>query len=242
MKKELSIKRLSDDNYLFEIITMHKEIFIETEFYGRLIYFDDDFKNYFRTILSDKDHYVFGIFSDNDIHGFIHLKAFSNTLFLNNIFLDESIRGNGNGTNVLKEVLNSAFIVNEDFVNIELDVLESNFKAKNWYRKIGLTPSIISHWYFLKKSTPLDIVNLYLDYDLNGFKGVFLDNTKLGTIINDSSIIVHDLKVLDYKCNLLFIAKITGVPKVSNIEFLQFDSSIRMNSKITNVLKTMKDV
>lgn len=242
MRKEIQIKRQNDSTYLTDLVLMHQEIFEDTELYGKLIYFDMAFSNYFRSVLKNKDHYVYGIFAENTIQGFIHFRKFDNVLFLNNIFLSKYIRGNGIGTYVLNKVLNMPFVSENNFKQLTLDVLESNPRAKKWYEKIGFIQESIEPWYYVKKSIPKINTDLKLIYDDNQFKSLYLNNVKVATVINESCIIIHNFEALDFLSELPFIFKTKENYIVNGVQFSKFDSSIRMTSEITAVLKNTNNV
>ena len=237
MKKEIQIKRQNDSTYLTDLVLMHQEIFEDTELYGKLIYFDIAFRNYFKSVLKNKGHYVYGIFAENKIQGFIHFRTFDNVLFLNNIFLSKYIRGNGIGTYVLNKVLNMSFVSENNFKQLTLDVLESNFRAKKWYEKIGLLQESIESWYYVKKSIPKINNDLKLIYDDNQFKSIFLNNVKVATVINESCIIIHNFEALDFQSEFPFILKTKENYVKNDVQFSKFDSSVRMTGEISTVLK-----
>ncbi len=243
MKKELLIKKLENADYLPEIVKMHQEIFDNTSLQDNLIYFDSGFNDYFRGVFNLPDHFVYGIFLEETIQGFLHLKMNSDTLFLNNIYLDKKIRGNGNGTFSLASILRSLSNKSQNIVSLELDVLASNHNAKKWYDKIGMEQQHTSHWYFVEKENRKNNVNFEIIKDSSHFKGIYLDHIKVGTLIEKRTVIIHKLEALDYDRDLVYIFKLDEEEELpDNLRFTKFDSSIRMKGNILNILKNIKDV
>lgn len=233
MKNDIIIKKLEDNYFLSDLVIMHREIFENTEFYGKLIYFDSAFPNYLENILIDKRHYFFAIIYNDNICGFLHLKEVGSNLFLNNIYLNKLVRGGGIGTYVLNYVLNHP-LINRKFVNIELDVLGSNTIARKWYQKIGLNTEFISYWYYVHNLN-LNDLSFHVGYDENNFLSLLFEDVKVATIIRNTCIIAHNELALSYKSHLPFIFK---TDKISdNIGFENFDSSIRMKGNIINIIK-----
>lgn len=238
MKKELLIKKISDQSHIERIVSMHHEIFCETKLFGKLIYFDNNFPNYFSKLFHDENNYVFGVFKDKEILGFLHLKKINNILFLNNIFLDKKIRGNGAGTFILRSVLSESFVKDNGFEYLELDVFESNVIAKKWYDKLGFETCAVSDWYFVEnRFRNLNIQHRFkVSNDDNGFKSLFFDSHKVATIIKDSSIIVHDNIALNFDSNLsMLIKQSENINFSQEMNFIKFDTSIRMRGKISNI-------
>lgn len=239
MKKEISIKRLHNVEYIDEIISMHKELFNNTELYGKLIYFDEAYESFFKVLLNDENHFIFGVFLNNNICGFVHLRNIHQVLFLNNIYLAEILRGNGMGTDILEEILNMSFIKENNFVNIELDVLQSNIRAVKWYEKLGLNQSSTHTWYVVEKLYKTKKLDFKVDYDPNCFKSIFLNNTKVATIINNSYINLHDMIGIDFESNLPFIIKQETMRNRKDVNFFEFETSIRMESCISDIIKNI---
>lgn len=239
MKKELTIKTLHDDSQLESLILMHKRIFLDTPLQEKLIYFDESFREYFRKVLSCSDHYVFGVFSDSEINGFLHFRKYGSSLFLNNIFLNEKIRGKGTGTAVLNFILNMPFIIKEGFNFLELDVLESNVIAKKWYNKIGLVEIFRDIWYDVESNNCNNDLNLNfkIDVDQNNFKSLIYNDTKVATIISDFNMVVHDTIAFQYTGMKSKIYKTRNLlqSEKSCFKFSEIDSSIRMRAKISHI-------
>lgn len=237
MKREIQIKRQSDSTYLTELVLMHQKIFEGTQLYGKLIYFDGAFPNYFKSVLSNNDNYVFGIFIKNKIYGFVHFRKIDNILFLNNIFLSEMIRGNGTGTDVLNQALNMPFVSENNFTQIQLDVLGSNSIAKRWYEKIGFFQEYLESWYYVNRTDVNVNVDLKLSFDNNRFESLYLNESKVATVIQKSCVIVHDFRALGFLSELPIILKTKEGIIENNFQFVQFDTSIRMIGEIATILK-----
>lgn len=239
MRNEILIKRLNMDDYVHEIVSMHRDIFIGTELFGKLIYFDDAFCSYFEKILSNQEHYIFGIFKESRIHGFVHLVSNSSTLFLNNIYLSTTVRGNGTGSSVLNEIFRIPSIVKKNFKHLELDVLKSNIIARKWYEKLGLGQKSTQNWYYVNSVNKDPELRFSLDHDINGFNGVYIDNNKVATIIDNTCVILHNVLGVNYEHNLPCIIKLDKLPQHDELNFSMFETSIRMRGSIKEVLKNI---
>ena len=242
MKKEVYIKRLRNVECIDEIISMHKELFNTTELYGKLIYFDEAYEKFFKALLKDDKHFIFGVFLNNNIRGFVHLRNIDQVLFLNNIFLDEVLRGNGMGTDILEEILNMSFIKENSFVNLELDVLQSNIKVVKWYEKLGLNQNSTHIWYVVEKLNKTKKLDFKVDYDSNCFKSIFLNHTKVATIINNSYINLHDMIGNDFDSSLPFIIKQETMRNIKGVNFFEFETSIRMEGCISDILNNINHI
>ncbi|MCJ8152372.1 GNAT family N-acetyltransferase [Chryseobacterium sp. SSA4.19] len=244
MKKECTIKKLHDDSQLDSLVRMHREIFLNTALQDKLIYFDENFREYFRKVLLYENQYIFGIFFDCEINGFLHFKKYENSLFLNNIFIDEKIRGKGTGTSVLNKILHQPFIGEEGFEFLELDVLESNPNAKRWYDKLGLFEINKDTWYLVNQISINKTINpnFEIAVDDNNFNSVFYNNKKVATIINDSYIIAHDKIALKYTAqkNILYKGRDLVSSKDEYMQYSEIDSSIRMKGKISQITNTLQ--
>ncbi|RMZ59315.1 GNAT family N-acetyltransferase [Chryseobacterium nematophagum] len=236
MKKDLIVSELNDARYLEEIVTMHRDIFLGTELYGKLMYFDENFPDYFKKVLESKNDYIVGVFKGESIMGFLHLKKIEKTLFLNNIFFKEEIRGGGIGTDTLREVLTKPFVTLEGFEYLELDVFESNVLAKKWYNKLGLLDISTSDWYFLQSNKKEDFNGDFkINEDINNFKSLYYNDHKVATFINDSYIIAHDTVALQYKSSAQFIYR-TVKNENAIVNNMKFDSSTRMRGNISSII------
>lgn len=221
---------------------MHRELYKGNNLYGKLIYFDKNFSNYFNTILTIKEfqqtNYVFGIFDKKDLAGFIHLKKIETTLFLNNIFIRPEFRGRGIGKLSLCKALNTLKnLINVNFDFFELEVFESNVSAYNFYKNIGLKKIQSYNWYTIyEKNNYINSCNFLIGYDLNNFKSIFLDETKVGTIVNDQFIIVHDSRVLKINSEMIFVYKILADINELAYNWQLIESSQRMRIPFNSLI------
>lgn len=240
MKKEIIIKRLYDDSCLDKIIAMHHQIFTDNELFGKLIYFDENFINYFRGIFQNENDFIFGVFKNEIIVGFLHLKKLKDNLFLNNIFLNKDVRGNGAGTLILEQILKEEFVKIYNFEYLELDVFESNIKAKNWYEKLGLVNTSYNDWFLTQNSnkSPDELQSRFtISLDNVGFKSLFFNKNKVATIVSNKYIMIHDNIALQYNTNMTMIIKESeNFIFVNETKSLKLDTSIRMKGKIKNIL------
>ena len=176
-KENIQITRYETvDEDINSIISLHKLISKDSNLNEHLIYFDSNFKFYFKNIVTNKTTDEIYIIKINDVlEGFIHFKLFENTLFLNNICLSNSCQGKGIGSFFLKYTLMLAY--KKSLINFELDVFLSNNRAFKWSQSLGLKINKKAIWMKIsKKKHQLDYENsedIYFSKDSNGFESIF---------------------------------------------------------------------
>lgn len=246
MKEEIQITRYEklDDDFK-SIINLHKLISKETNLNEHLIYFDSNFTFFFENVIRNKaTDFVSVIKINNVLNGFIHFKLFGNTIFLNNICLSELYQGKGLGKRFLKESLNLAFDGSQD--KFELDVFLSNQKALKWYGSLGLEIQKKSIWTRIVKDSHIlnseSISELYFLKDNNGFDGIFFRDKKVATIINNKTILVHDLFFLEKIPSQSFtVITNQNVKEISGscYQFIDLEISARMNGPLKDVFDNL---
>jgi hypothetical protein len=245
-KENIQITRYETvDDDLNSIICLHKLISKDSNLNEHLIYFDTNFKFYFKNIVANKTTDEIYIIKINDVlEGFIHFKIFENTIFLNNICLTKFCQGKGIGTLFLYNSIKLAF--NENLINFELDVFVSNIKALKWYKKLGLKINKNSIWMKinnknLTKNTET-ITNIYYLKDSNGFDSIFYKTNKIATIINNKTIIIHDLNYIDKIPSQSYIVitnqDVTQLSK-THYKCSELETSTRMMGSLKEVLHNL---
>jgi ribosomal protein S18 acetylase RimI-like enzyme len=248
-KENIQITRYETvDDDLNSIIRLHKLISKDTNLNEHLIYFDTNFKFYFRNIITNKttdEIYVIKI--DDVLEGFIHFKLFENTLFLNNICLNNSCQGKGIGSFFLKHSLMLAY--KESLINFELDVFLSNNKALKWYKKLGLKTIKKSIWMEIndnhQKLNNETSTGIYYLKDGNGFESIFFKTNKIATIINNKTILIHDLNFIDKIPNQSYIhvtnQDVNELIK-KNYKCSELEISTRMKGSLKEVLHNLNQI
>ncbi len=230
------------DEEINSIISLHKLISKESNLNEHLIYFDSNFKFYFKNIVTNKTTDEIYIIKINDVlEGFIHFKLFENTLFLNNICLSNSCQGKGIGSFFLKHTLMLAY--KKSLINFELDVFLSNNRAFKWYQSLGLKINNKAIWMKIsKKKHQLDFENsqdIYFSKDSNGFESIFFEKTKIATIINNKTILIHDLifinKIPSQSYILITNQDVTQLSK-TNYNCSEIETTTRMMGSLKEVL------
>lgn len=245
-KENIQITRYETvDDDLNSIICLHKLISKDSNLNEHLIYFDTNFKFYFRNVICNiSTDYIYIIKIDNVLNGFIHFKIFENTIFLNNICLSKFCQGKGIGTFFLYNSIKLTF--NENLINFELDVFVSNIKALKWYKKLGLRTVKKTIWMKIsKKNHQLDFENsedIYFSKDSNGFDSIFYKTNKIATIINNKTIIIHNLNYIDKIPSQLYILitnqDVTQLSK-THYKCSELETSTRMVGSLKEVLHNL---
>lgn len=245
MKEKIEISRYDNiDDDFKSIIELHKLILEKTKLNKHLIYYDSNFPSYFINVIRNKTTDFISVLKINSVlSGFIHFKLFDNTIFLNNICLNESCQGKGFGKQFLKESLQLAFDGRPE--NFELDVLLSNQKALKWYTSLGLEIQNQSIWIRivdLQKLNNENTPDTQFLKDNNGFDSIYFNEEKIATIVNKNTIIVHNLNFLD-KIPSQRYTVITNqdVKKISSIryQFMELETSARMNGRLKDVFNNL---
>lgn len=248
MKEVIQITRYEkvDDDFN-TIINLHKLISKGTTVDGHLIYFDTNFPFFFKNVIRNKTtNFVSVLKINNVLSGFIHFKLFEDTIFLNNICLNESCQGKGIGKHFLKESLNLSYDGSQKI--FELDVFLSNHKALKWYLSLGLEIQKKSTWKSIARdSNKLNIENIsdiYFLKDNNGFDSIYSENNKVATIVNNRTILVHDLLILERISSQTYTIITNQDVKelsVSHYQFIVLEISARMNGKIKDVFNNLNE-
>ena len=246
MKEKLEIIRYNEaDENLTVLIDLHKLISKYNKLNNHLIYYDANFPVYFEKLVGDsQSNYVFIFKLNGIIEGFIHFKIFNNTIFLNNICLTKNCQGKGFGKIFLNESLN--FINNTDYKHFELDVFISNLPALLWYKNLGLEVTKSTMW---KQLSPVNYQKniklsdeLMFKKDLNEFNSLFFKDQKIATIINNSTMLFHDLTFIN-KIPLnnytLITNQSTEFIDTSHFEIIDLETSVRMKCPIKIYLNNL---
>lgn len=77
----------------------------------------------------------FVITNNNIICGFANVWIIAGEANINSIAVDESLRGKGIGTSMLRSIFD--YCINNNCNEITLEVRESNIIAQNYYKKLG---------------------------------------------------------------------------------------------------------
>jgi ribosomal protein S18 acetylase RimI-like enzyme len=217
---------------------MHLNIYKESHLNGKLIYFDDNFKFYLKGILNKKSTFIYGVINNDKLLGFVHFKEIGDsTLFLNNIFIDKSIRGKGLGTYILNKLLHLNEITEQNYTYFELDVFKSNYAAHKWYKKLGLIEIEYSYWFSLIKLSNIskNQVDFDIRLDTNNFNSLYFKNEKVATIIKGNYIIVHNEIAYMYNTELPYIRKQNNKITPENFMVSELDVSIRMKGDLKTI-------
>lgn len=238
MKKEkIEILRYNKvDENLDELVKLTKLIskYNGVNLQQHLIFFDSNYPSFLGKVIENSDcDYLFTLMVNDKLEGFIHFKTIDNTLFFNNFCMSENYQGKGLGKMFLVKCLNLMNI--ENFKYLAKDVFMSCKTAFSWYIKIGLEVTQTSNW------NKIVLVNNQKNYklpeemsfkkDLNGFNSLFFKNNKIATIINDSTMMLHDLTHInqmplnDY---ILITNQNTEFLEKENFELIELEISARM--------------
>jgi len=249
MKKDkITVQRYSKvDKNLVELIELNKLIskYNGVKLYNHLIYFDANFPSYLEKIIEHSENdYIFTLMLNDNLKGFIHFKRIKDTLFFNNFCMSENYAGKGFGKMFLKKSLNLMPL--EDFNFFAKDVFMSNQPAFLWYIKLGLEVTSSTNWKQLsllnnQKNNKLPDEMIFKK-DLNGFNSLFFKDHKIATIINNKTMLLHDLKFIN-KISLnnytLITNQSTEFIDTSHFEIIDLDTSVRMKCRIKTYLNNL---
>lgn len=246
MKDKIEIFKYDniDDNFN-SIIELHKSLISFTKLNNRLIYFDENFPVYFRKVIQEsKSDYIMICLVNKNFAGFIHLKCYEDTVFLNNICLIDSYKGKGIGKKLLYKSL--SILEPSNFRFLALDVFKSNERALLWYNKIGLKEVKETKWkqILLKNSKQIikDLNKISYKFDTNGFYSLFFENAKIGTIIKKETLLLHDFSYIEKIQNINFTV-ITNeyIPLSSGVyyETVDLEVSLRMKGLLKDIVASL---
>ncbi|GEM_PF-4215119 len=242
MKEKIEIiKYTKIDENLDNIIFLHRNISKMNKLHNNLIYFDDNFPNFITKNIRYSQNDLFFVLKSNDyLEGFLHFKKLENEIFLNNISLSQNVSHQGLGKILLRKSLELTNLEGIKFFG--LDVLDSNQFAYNWYKKLGLKVINNSQWISITRKNSITPTKYNLNYkkDCNGFSSIYYDENKIGTIINNRTLIINNLGYIQYLPieNFFTIAKIDLEEKydLSNYDNLVLEKNYRMRGDINIVL------
>lgn len=235
MKEKIEILRYNKlDRNLASLIELHKLISKNNKLHNHLIYFDSNFPFYFKKIILDQGfNYIFILKIKGTLEGVIHFKILNDVIFLNNICLSENYQGKGFGKIFLCESLN--LLNKTDFKYFALDVFLSNQPAFLWYKKLGLEVNESTKWkqIFLINNHENDQLpdEMIIKKDLNGFNSLFFKDLKIATIVNNTTMVLHNLtyiKQMPLNNYILISNQNTEFLENEKFEILDLDTSVRM--------------
>ena len=234
-KEKIEIRRYNKvDENLDKLIELNKLIskYNGVKLYNHLIYFDSNFPSYLEKVIEYSEYdYIFTLMINDNLEGFIHFKIMNNTLFFNNFCMSENYQGKGFGKMFLIKSLNLMNL--PDFNYLAKDVFMSNQPAFLWYIKLGLEVTKSTIW---KK---LSLINNNIDTidemtfkkDLNGFHSLFFNDVKIATIVNNTTMLIHDLTYINQmplNNYILITNQDTEFLGNGNFEITDLETSVRM--------------
>jgi hypothetical protein len=238
MKKEkIEIVRYNKvDENLMKLVDLNKLIskYNGVKLYNHLIYFDSNFPSYLKKVIeySQKD-YFFTLMLNDKLEGFIHFKTINDTLFFNNFCLSENYQGKGFGKMFLIKSLNLMNLT--DFKYLAKDVFMSNQPAFLWYIKLGLEVTKSTIWKQLKlendQTNNIISDEIIFNIDENGFNSLFFQDQKIATIINNSTMLLHDLTYINQiplNNYVIITNQDTKLIEKEKFEIINLDRSVRM--------------
>jgi len=245
MKENIQITRYKElDENFNSIIELHKLISKSTNLDGHLIYFDPNFILFFENLIKNSNtDFIYVLKINSILSGFIHLKLFENTIFLNNICLNESCQGKGIGRQFLNESLRLVYDGSQEI--FELDVFLSNVKALKWYLSLDLKIQKRSSWTQIVKDAHNEIHDfisiLSFLKDSNGFNSVFNDDIKVATIVNNTTILIHDLLFVEKIPSQYTIITNQDIKKIKrgHYQFIDLEISARMKGRVKDVFDNL---
>lgn len=237
----MDIRRLTNKDNILLLCEMHKAISKNNNLKDILIYYDKIFFDYLLKIINDTDQYFYGVFVKNKLVGFIHFKIYNNTLFLNNIFLNEKFRGGGRGSLFLKTVIEN---FKESFDKFSLDVVISNDVIYNWYLRLGLKPVTKSKWVKILKTERIITNDICLIFkkDVNQFNSVFFKDLKIATVVSKNKLIIHHIEFLDelFKLDYELYTHLSA-EEILLLDSVLLEETVRMEGDFKEFLKKLNN-
>jgi len=177
------------------------------------IYYNNQCSNYLTSLVNSNsiitNYYYFFKYEDDKLIGFSEWRKLKNSLFLNNIYVDEKQQGKGIGKLLFEKGVS---LCNKLGINnITLDVFLNSTKAHKWYQNMGFKE--ISQAYYYKIPMPNNITdekNVHEDIFISnypqaallekefGFTIIQLGNESIG-ILNPYYFRINNLKILSNK-------------------------------------------
>ena len=168
-----------------------------------LIYTDKNYSGYLAHCLSGSDDFLYAATDsdqNDDIIGFALCKQRGDTIVLTNIIIKQEYRGHDIGSALLRFVEEQANrkLYPDVFA---LDVFDHNKVVLRWYLRLGMIITGNKYWYNLMNYYNNELLSQSIDFssqnsivvvkDKAGFKQVFCNNTEVGTLINDDTLIIR---------------------------------------------------
>jgi hypothetical protein len=236
MKKEkIEIQRYNKVNKnLDKLIELTKLItkYNGVNLYNHLIFFDSNYHSYLTNIIEYSEvDYFFTLMINDNLEGFIHFKVTDDTLFFNNFCLSEDYRGKGLGKIFLIKCLNLMNL--EDFEYLAKDVFLSAQSAYLWYIKLDLKVTKSTMWkqLVLLNSSDNNCNEIIFKKDINEFNSLYFNDFKIATIVNNTTMLIHDLtyiKQMPLNNYILITNQDTEFLENGNFEIIDLDTSVRM--------------
>lgn len=236
MKKEkIEILRYNKvDENLDKLIELTKLItkYNGVTLYNHLIFFDSNYSSYLTNVIEHSEiDYIFTLMINDNLEGFIHFKVIDDTLFFNNFCMSEDCRGKGLGKIFLIKCLNLMNLA--DFEYLAKDVFLSAQSAYLWYIKLDLKVTKSTMWrqLILLNRSDINCNEMVFKKDLNGFNSLFFNDLKIATIVNNTTMLLHDLtyiKQMPLNNYILITNQDTQVLENGIFEILDLDTSVRM--------------
>lgn len=237
MKKEkIEIQRYNKvDENLDKLIELTQLIskYNGVKLYNHLIYFDPNYRLYLEKVVENSESdYIFTLKINDNMEGFIHFKSINDTLFFNNFCMSENYQGKGLGKMFLIKSLNLMNL--PDFNYLAKDVFMSNQPAFLWYIKLGLEVTKSTIW---KQLLQINRNNnklsdkIIFNKDLNGFNSLFFNDVKIATIVNNTTMLLHDLTYINQmplNNYILITNQDTEFLENADFEIIDLDTSVRM--------------
>lgn len=234
-KEKIEIRRYNKvDENLDKLIELNKLIskYNGVKLYNHLIYFDSNYPSYLEKVIEYSEYdYIFTLMINDNLEGFIHFKVIDDTLFFNNFCMSEDCRGKGLGKIFLIKCLNLMNLA--DFEYLAKDVFLSAQSAYLWYIKLDLKVTKSTMW---KQLILINNINDTFDEmvfkkDFNGFNSLFFNDLKIATIVNNTTMLLHDLtyiKKMPLNNYILITNQDTEFLENGNFKIIDLDTSVRM--------------
>ncbi|NLG98798.1 MAG: GNAT family N-acetyltransferase [Chloroflexi bacterium] len=133
-----------------QVIRLHRAVF-PPEQVARTIYACKGIDRYLASLVAfprlQREHVLIGAWKQKELIGYAHFRALADSWHLNNIAVHDAYQGQGVGSRLWHEFVESAR--GRKFRQVTLDVESSNRSAVDWYQRKGLT-TVAAVWRYEK--------------------------------------------------------------------------------------------
>lgn len=217
------------------------------------IYREPEYLQYFTKLIHSSTEAVFYAEEPDtaEILGAVHFKIRGGSIWLNTICIHAKYRSQDIGFSLLTEALKT-LTENSDAQMFELDVFETNKENFSLYLRLGMEISEYRYWYDITSYCAEETIGTIGVYpqdqplkviaDSNGFKQLYAAEKHLGTLINNTHLVVRKeidhtlLKKLNQAFRQFLLQSVCLVSERER-ELLLLDRSFHLTVPVNKLLR-----